>query len=124
MKLFLAIAIVLFTATAQADQPGDVRGCYFTYIWQSGKFLWEPFLKIEQPKDSPSQDGDPEIWGFRPWNLESPDEKGLTPPVNILESRFIPADNRMHSVRIKHPSEPNREVERQIRCPDGLWSGQ
>lgn len=100
-----------------------MRGGYFEYSFSQGKFRWEPFLKIAQEKQSPSQDGEPEIWGFRPWNLEPPDEKGLTPPVNILASRFVPCDGRFHKVEIQHPNDPDRKVERSIRCPNVLWSG-
>lgn len=109
-------------ASARADEPGDVRGGYFTYRWSSGTFAWEPFLKIAHPKEAASPEGEPEIWGFRPWNLEAADEDGKTPPVNILESRFVPCDGRMHHVTIRHPSESGRQVERRLACPAILWS--
>lgn len=126
-KLIFATIVILvifcfIVRPTFADEPGDVRGAYFTYSWNTGRFaLWEPFLKIAHPKSSPSQDGEPEIWGFRPWNLEPPDENGKTHPVNILESRFIPCDGKPHTVVLIHPHERERKVERSIRCPDHLW---
>lgn len=119
----IAFCILLFTSSLlQAEEPGDVRGAYFDYDWQRGKFRrWEPFLKISHPKHFPSSDGEPEIWGFRPWNLEEPDETGKTSPVNIAESRFIPCDKRTYEVVLRHPQDPDRVVKRSVRCPDGLW---
>lgn len=114
VELCIVILILVFVnVAARADEPGDVRGCYITYNSNNGTFLYEPFLKIAHPKENPSQDGEPEIWGFRPWNLESPDENGKTPPVNILESRFVPL-NTFKEV-------PAGTGKRKIKCPDGLW---
>jgi hypothetical protein len=108
----LLFAIIGLAAPARADEPGDVRGCYVTYHSQTGTFGFEPFLKVGD-KESPSEDGEPEVWGFRPWNLEPPDENGTTYPVNILASRFVPLNM-------------NKKVDagtakRTIRCPEGLW---
>lgn len=94
------------------EEKGDVKGCMTTFNGNTGKFLFEPFLKVAD-KDSPDENGQPEIWGFRPWNLEPPDKDGKTHPVNIRDSRFIPMGT-------------SKEVEagstkRMIRCPDGLW---
>ena len=110
-RWLVAIAFI-FTLSVHAEE-GDVKGCYVTYNPNNGGFLYEPFIKIAHPKENPSQDGEPEIWGFRPWNLEPPDEQGLTPPVNILESRFVPLGTF---------SEVNAgTTKRKIKCPDGLW---
>ena len=110
--VFLILALLFILASlspADAEQqPGDIRGCYVTYIAQSGKYTFEPFLKVAD-KDSPSEDGEPEIWGFRPWNLQPPDEEGKTHPVNILESRFIP----LRTFKQVGP--------RSIKRPEGLW---
>lgn len=97
------------------QQTGDEQGCYCTYYPQSGTFRFEPFLKIADKK-SLSEDGEPEVWGFRVWNLEDPDEKGLTRPVNILASRYVPADGRTYEVRAG-------TMTRRVRCPEGLWAG-
>ena len=114
--LYLGIALtfvcVMFALGAKAD-PGDVRGCYATYNGMTGKYLFEPFLKVAD-KTSSSQDGEPEVWGFRPWNLEPPDEKGKTHPVNILASRFIPADGKFYEVDAG-------TAKRRVKCPDGIW---
>jgi hypothetical protein len=119
--LFIALLILVHAATLSADEPGDVRGGYFTYHWNSGTFGWEPFLRIAHPKSAPSENGEAEIWGFRPWNLEPPGRDGKTLPVNVLESRFIPCDGRSHTVTISHPLDPDRRVERSIKCPEHLW---
>lgn len=110
---FLLTLLVVISFNANADEPGDERGCYITYNASTGKFRFEPFLKIAHPKLSPSEDGEPEIWGFRPWNPEPIDENGKTPPVNILESRFIPL-HTLSEVRAG-------TARRKLRCPDGLW---
>lgn len=120
----MAIGITLFVAVQLMAEPGDVRGGYFEYSWSQGKFRWEPFLKIAAEKQYASESGEPEIWGFRPWNLEPLDEKGLTHPVNVIAASFVPCDGRQHKVTIRHPHEPDREVERWVKCPDILWNQQ
>lgn len=112
MKMAVAVFLLLFAVTAQADEPGDVRGCYVTYLAGNGTFRYEPFLKVAD-KATPDQDGAPEVWGFRPWNLELPDEDGKTHPVNIQEGRFVPlgAFKEVDAGTTK----------RRIKCPDGLW---
>lgn len=105
---WVSLVVLIFTATLHAE-PGDVRGCYATYLSQSGKYLFEPFLKVAS-KTSFSENGEPEIWGFRPWNLEPADEKGITNPVNILEDRFI----EMRALKQVGP--------RKIKCPDNIWN--
>lgn len=108
-----------------ADEPGDVRGGYFEYSWSQGKFRWEPFLKVRHPQDGAMDDeGRAFIWGYRTWNLEPPKEDGKTYAVNILEEYWIPCDNKTHKITIHHPNEPDRVVERQVKCPDTLWNGQ
>lgn len=127
--LFFAIlalsGTVVSCASAHAErtalQPGDVRGAYLAYNWSTGKFAWEPFIKIAYEKGAPSESGELEIWGFRPWNLEPPKKDGKTYPVNILASHFIPCDGQSHDVRLLHPNEPERVVERKLRCPEILW---
>lgn len=107
-----AICFVLSALTCLADEPGDVRGCYVTYLSGNGKFLYEPFLKVAN-KENVSDEGEAEIWGFRPWNLETPDEHGKTHPVNINEGRFIPL-GVFKEVK-------TGTATRRIKCPDGLW---
>jgi len=104
----LAFICMMLALSANADQPGDVRGCVATYIPNTGKYIFEPFLKV-QDKESPAEDGAPEIWGFRPWNLEPPDKEGKTHPVNIREDRFI-------ELNIFKQVGP-----RKVKCPEGLW---
>lgn len=109
----IACGISLFVAAqCLADEKGDVRGCYITYLSGSGKFLYEPFLKVAD-KESTSEDDEPEIWGFRVWNLEPPDKQGKTHPVNISDGRFIPT-GVFKLVRAG-------TVQKNVRCPDGLW---
>src|ERR1051325_10777446 len=89
---FLILTILCFLACfSPADAqtlPTDDKGCYVTYLPSRGTFTFEPFLKVAD-KDSPSEDGEPEIWGFRPWNLLPPGKDGKTKPVNVAESRYI-----------------------------------
>lgn len=108
---FLFINLFIFCHSVSADNTGDVRGCYITYVGNN-RFLFEPFLKVAD-KESLSQDGEPEIWGFRPWNLEPPDKDGKTHPVNILEGRFIP-------MRVFKEVQAGT-MRRNIKCPDNLW---
>lgn len=109
----LAFAIAVFCALPLfADEPGDVRGCYVTYLSGNGSFLYEPFLKVGD-KESMSEDGASEIWGFRPWNLEAPDHEGKTHPVNIPDDRFVPLGG------FKEVSAGSSR--KRIKCPDGLW---
>ena len=113
---FVLLILILVNAiafSANGDEPGDVRGCYVTYNGLTGNFLFEPFLKVKD-KTSTSEDGEPEIWGFRTWNLEPPDKEGNTHPVNIRASRFLPADNKFHEVQAG-------KGKRKLRCPKGLW---
>ena len=118
----MAFGITLFVAAQMfADEPGDVRGGYFVYSWSQGKFAWEPFLKV-QSKQSPSESGEPEVWGFRPWNLLPPEEDGTTKVVNVLESHFIPCDGKHHKKEWTHPHDPDRKIERWLKCPDILWN--
>lgn len=118
----LGVWLLVGATYVYADEPGDVRGGYFEYSWSSGQFRWEPFLKIDAPKEAPAENGEAEIWGFRVWNLEKPDKNGKTFPVNILESRFVPCDHQNHLVVIQHPSDPERKVEKRITPPcDVLW---
>lgn len=107
-----ALLILVFAATLHADEPGDVRGCYVAYIGTSGKFIYEPFLKVAD-KEAPAEDGESEVWGFRPWNLEPPDKEGKTHPVNIRAGRFVPL-NTFAEVDAG-------TGKRRIKCPDGLW---
>lgn len=86
----------------------DVRGCMVSYFSQSGSYAFEPFLKVAD-KESMAEDGAPEIWGFRPWNLEPPDKEGKTHPVNIREDQFI----EMRTFKQVGP--------RKVRCPDHIW---
>jgi hypothetical protein len=79
-----------------ADDSQDVRGCIATYLPTSNSFTYEPFLKVAA-KPTLSEDGRPEVWGFRVWNLEPPDADGLTHPVNVLEENFIP-ENELKQV--------------------------
>lgn len=112
------IAVFFFIAsTLNADEPGDVRGCWATYNSGNGKFQWEPFLKIAHPKNSPSEYGFPEIWGYRTWNLEPPDENGKRLPTNILESQFIPMGVNKE-VQL-YADDDTRKLA--TRCPDWLW---
>lgn len=110
---FISLVFLFAMAVNAKAEDGDVKGCYVTYNGNTGGFLYEPFIKISHPKENPSEDGEPEIWGFRPWNLEPPDKDGKTPPVNILESRFVPmgAFKEVNAGRIK----------RRIKCPDGYF---
>ena len=107
-----ALLLALLVAISFDAKAEDVRGCYASYNSQTGGFSYEPFLKVRD-KSSVSEDGQPEIWGFRPWNLEPPDKDGLTHPVNILESRFVPIG--------AFKEVPAGRSRRSIRCPDGLW---
>jgi hypothetical protein len=110
--VFLIIAalwvLASFSPAEANDQPGDVRGCIATYISQSGKYLYEPFLKVAD-KESPAEDGAAEVWGFRPWNLEPPDKEGKTHAVNVRADVFIP----LHVFQQVGP--------RRVKCPDGMW---
>jgi hypothetical protein len=110
---FLLAFLTIIAFTTRGDEPGDVRGCYVTYNAMTGGFLYEPFLKVRD-KAALSENGEPEIWGFRPWNLELPDRDGKTQAVNIAASRFIPADKKLHTV------EAGR-LTRKLRCPEGFW---
>lgn len=108
-----AIGVVMLVGATyiHADEPGDVRGCYISYVG-NGKFLYEPFLKVAD-KESYSQDGESEVWGFRPWNLEPTDKDGKTKPVNIPEDRFIP---------LRVFKEVNQgSLRKYVKCPEGLW---
>ena len=111
----LLIVCVMTALGAQADEPGDVRGCYCTYNGNTGKFLFEPVIKIAHEKTWASEDGEPEVWVFRVWNLEPPEEDGKTMPVNILASRFIPADGKAYEVDAG-------TAKRRVRCPP-YWRG-
>lgn len=111
--LLLAL-LVSISFGANGDEPRDVRGCLYSYDARSGKISFEPFLMVQE-KASLSEDGQPEVWGFRPWNLEPPDEHGLTKPVNVLKSRFLTL-NRYHDVQTGTAS-------RRIRCPAFDWKG-
>lgn len=109
----IAVGISLFVAgQCLADEKGDVRGCYVTYLSGNGKFLYEPFLKVAD-KESPAEDGKSEVWGFRPWNLEPPDREGKTHPVNISDDRFVPLG--------VFKLVPAGTREKSVKCPDGLW---
>src|SRR5947207_3020875 len=48
--VFLIIAalwvLAAFSPAEAQQQPGDVRGCIATYLSQSGKYIYEPFLKV------------------------------------------------------------------------------
>jgi hypothetical protein len=107
---FLLALLFVIANSAKADEPGDIRGCIATYFSNSGKYAFEPFLKI-QDKESPAEDGAPEIWGFRPWNLEPPDKEGKTHPVNIREDQFI----ELRTFKQVGP--------RKVKCPENLWGG-
>lgn len=118
----VALGISLFVvatyvhAEVNAGNPKtDVRGCYCTYLGGSGKFLFEPFLKTAD-KESPSEEGESEVWGFRVWNFEPPDRDGKTHPVNIPDSRWIPLGT-FKEVRAG-------TARKSIKCPDGLWPTQ
>ena len=117
----IAFGVTLFAAAQMFAEDGDVRGGYFEYSWSQGKFRWEPFLKIPFDNGKMSENGESEIWGFRVWNLEPPKEDGKTYPVNVLESHFVPCDRKMHLVIITHPNDPDRKVERNVKCPENLW---
>jgi hypothetical protein len=91
-----------------AIHPADVRGCYVTYNPTSGDFLYEPFLKVAD-KSSTSETGEPEVWGYRVWNLEAADADGRTRVVNIAASRFVPADGKAHE-------RPAGSVSRYLKC--------
>jgi len=102
LRAALALAFVFLAACAStptqptptrqsSERSGDVRGCLAIFIRSENTYRFEPFLKVAS-KDSFSEDGKPEVWGFRLWNLETPDAKGLTAPVNALEENFIPLD--------------------------------
>ena len=103
----------VISKTTSATLPaGDERGCIATYIATSGKFLYEPFLKIAA-KETFSEDGKPEVWGFRVWNPEPPDSAGMTAPVNVPEEIWIPL-NVFKEV-------PAGTTRKSIRCPP-YWS--
>lgn len=111
---FRAVVLILFlffclAAVSPADAE-DIQGCMATYYSQSGHYAFEPFLKVAD-KESPAEDGAPEVWGFRPWNLEPPDRQGKTHPVNIRDDAFIP----MRTFKQVGP--------RRVKCPDTFWGG-
>lgn len=112
-KFALMIVAVYFVAGVAFAEDGDVKGCYVTYNSNTGGFLYEPFIKIAHEKENPSEDGESEIWGFRPWNLEPPDKEGKTPPVNIRESRFVP-------IGVFKEVDAGR-MKRRIKCPEGYF---
>lgn len=85
---FLGLCFVLMMAANAKGDEGDVRGCIATYLPRTGQYVYEPFLKIAA-KESFSEDGRAEVWGFRLWNLEPTDKAGNTRPVNVLEDNFI-----------------------------------
>lgn len=102
-----ALLALLFVISMNASAE-DVRGCIATYNSGNGAFLFEPFIKVAD-KEAPSEDGEPEVWGFNPWNLGEPDENGKVYPVNVLASRFIPL-NVFKEV-------PAGTAKRRVRCP-------
>lgn len=106
---FIALFFI-FAMIANAEEP-PVQGCYATYNSISGKFSFEPFLKIGD-KEYDSEDGQAEIWGFRPW-CEACKKDGEPFKVNILDSRFIPLNTAKKI--------PAGTTMRYIRCPNGLW---
>lgn len=112
LGLLLVVTTLLIALPIVADEPGDVRGCYAKYNSNTGKFAFEPFLKVANKKWA-SEEGEPEVWGFRPWNLLPPDEDGKTHPVNILDSQFIPLGISKEV--------PTGTTKRNVRCPEGLW---
>lgn len=111
--LILAVVLILAIAALARGDPGDVKGCICTYHSQSGKFTFEPFIKTAD-KASASEDGQPEVWGFKPWDLGEPDKTGKVYPVNVLASRFIPL-NTFKEV-------PAGTTTRRVKCPP-YWSG-
>lgn len=117
--MFFASLLALFSAAnvASADEPGDVRGCWAVYNPQTGKFLYEPFLKVDHPKTWVSEYGFPEVWGYRTWNLEDPEEDGTTKVVNILEAQFIEL-GKNKEVQLYRDDDTKKKA---TRCPDGLW---
>lgn len=109
----MAIGITIFAAVqCLADEPSDVRGCYARYNRMTGKFSFEPFLKVDVPPTD-GEDGEMQVWGFRVWNLEPPDKNGKTHPVNIPETLFIPLNT--------YQEVPAGTRRKSIRCPDGIW---
>jgi hypothetical protein len=90
-----AILAALFVSDAHArttKRPaGDVRGCIVSFARRSGEVvaLYQPFLKVAD-KDSPSADGEPEVWGFSLWDLGEPDADGKVKPINVRVVSFIP----------------------------------
>lgn len=109
------LVIILFTPTFTeqliAEEPQGIKGCYATYYPQDGKFRFEPFLKTRD-KEYSDQDGEPEIWGLRPWS-ESSKKDGKLTEVNVMEARFIPL-GRAKKV-------PAGTMQRMVKCPDGYW---
>lgn len=125
-RLRVAVGVLLLSGCVAHSDPAitakkravkkpstDVAGCYVTVAYKFGMPvpLFEPFIKIAD-KLSFSENGEAEVWGFRPWNLEPPDEHGQTTPVNILADRFIPA-GKAQLVRLG-------SMERMVRCPTGF----
>lgn len=106
---FIAV-FFCFAMTAMAEET-PVQGCYATYNSMTGKFAFEPFLKIAD-KEYDGEEGS-EIIGFRPWCGACKDENGEPFQVNVLDSRFIPL-NTAKKV-------PAGTTMRYIRCPQGLW---
>lgn len=108
----IALGITLFCVAQCLAEEGDEKGCYVTYNSMTGSFSYEPVLKVAD-KESASDEGEPEVWVFRVWNLEPPDKDGKTHPVNIHESRYIP-------MRI-FKEVPAGSFRKRIRCPEKLW---
>jgi hypothetical protein len=113
---FIVLVLVFLAVPVHADEPGDVRGCYAQYNTMNGQFVYEPFLKVSD-KDSPSEYGLAEVWGFRPWNLLPPDKEGKTHPVNILEGQFIPIGKNKEVLMYRD----NPDKKKSARCPEHLW---
>jgi hypothetical protein len=102
------LTMVLMSLTASPLQAEDEKGCLAYFNRQNGSFTYEPFLKIAD-KTSFSEDGKPEVWGFRLWNLEK-EKDGKTHAVNVLEEIWIP-NGKLKKVG-----------PRKTRCPP-YWGG-
>lgn len=111
--MVVGILMLVGATYVRADEPGDERGCYAKWDSMKGQFYYEPFLKV--PTTTDGEEGEIQVWGFRPWNLEAPKADGKTYPVNIPETRYI----RM-GVNKEVPMSDADHL-KATRCPDVLW---
>lgn len=106
----LRIVVTVFTLFFSVHMMGEVnagrpetdeKGCLCKYNSQNGQITPIPFIKTGE-KEYGSEEGEPEIWGYIVTNLgnyeHERDKDGNVHPVNVLKSKFVPADGKAHEI--------------------------